>query len=111
MTWLAVTEFFSKSWEWLKENWKIPLVLIYTVVVWVIARGNTDALKDVLEARKKAHKEEVKALRDNHKRELEQRDRSIEVPVAEFGKSETPKTHTHTHTHNNNNKTKHESIL
>ena len=72
MTWLAVTEFFSKSWEWLKENWKIPLVLIYTVVVWVIARGNTDALKDVLEARKKAHKEEVKALRNNHKRELEE---------------------------------------
>jgi Tfp pilus assembly protein PilO len=78
MTWLAVTEFFSKSWEWLKENWKVPLVLIYTVVVWIIARGNTGALKDVLEARKEAHKKEIETLRNNHRHELEQRDRSIE---------------------------------
>ena len=78
MTWLAVTELFSKSWEWLRENWKVPLVLIYTVVVWIIARGNTGALRDVLEARKEAHKEEIETLRINHKHELEQRDRSIE---------------------------------
>ena len=77
MCWLAVMEFCSRSWAWLKENWKVPLVAAYTIVVWVLARGNIDAVKDVLEARKKAHVDEVNSLKEGHKEELELRDQSI----------------------------------
>lgn len=77
MTWLAVTGFFTKAWHWLKANWKVPLALIYTLVVWVLARGNINAAKDVLAARKKAHKDEVESLKKNHKEELQLRDESL----------------------------------
>ena len=77
MSWLAITGFCSKSWAWLKENWKVPFVVAYTIVVWILARGNIDAVKDVLEARKKAHVDEVNSLKERHKEELELRDQSI----------------------------------
>lgn len=77
MSWLAITGFCSKSWVWLKENWKVPFVVAYTIVVWILARGNIDAVKDVLEARKKAHVDEVNSLKERHKEELELRDQSI----------------------------------
>jgi len=77
VSWLAITGFCSKSWVWLKENWKVPFVVAYTIVVWILARGNIDAVKDVLEARKKAHVDEVNSLKERHKEELELRDQSI----------------------------------
>jgi hypothetical protein len=77
MSWFAITGFCSKSWAWLQENWKVPLVAVYTIVVWVLARGNIDAVKNVLAARKKAHIDEVNSLKGQHKEELELRDQSI----------------------------------
>jgi len=77
MSWLAITGFCSKSWAWLKENWKVPLIAAYTIGIWILARGNVDAVKDVLEARKKAHVAEVNSLKERHKEELELRDESI----------------------------------
>jgi len=77
MTWLAITEALSKVWSWLKENWKVPFVVAYTIVIWVLARGNTGALRDALDARKEAHREEVNSLKENHKKELESRDQAL----------------------------------
>ena len=77
MTWLAITEALSKAWDWLRENWKVPFAIAYTIVIWVFARGNTGALKDALDARKEAHKEEIDSLKENHRRELELRDQAL----------------------------------
>ena len=56
----------EKSYTWLKHNWKIPFIIIYTFAVYALSRRNTDALKDVMESQKEAHKNELKVLSDTH---------------------------------------------
>ena len=64
--WLTFIKSGKAAFAWLKENWKVPFVVAYTIVVWILARGNIDAVKDVLEARKKAHVDEVNSLKERN---------------------------------------------
>lgn len=78
MTWLAVTQAFEKSWTWLKENWKVPAIIVYTIVVGVLFRRNSEALKEALDAKKKSYEEQVAVLRRTHNQEILKRDGLIE---------------------------------
>ena len=40
------------AWIWLKENWKIPFLIAWSVLVWAISRNNAEAALDVLAAKK-----------------------------------------------------------
>ena len=70
MTWLAIKEFSSKSWAWLKTHWQVPFLMVWTLVTFLIARRNTDALVDVLKIKKEAHKKEIETLNRNHRDEI-----------------------------------------
>ena len=70
MTWLAVKEFASRSWLWLKTYWQVPFLVVWTLVTYLVARRNTDALVDVLEIKKQTHKKEVDALNKSHRDEI-----------------------------------------
>ena len=78
MTWLAVTQAFEKSWTWLKENWKVPAIIVYTIVIGVLFRRNSEALKEALDAKKKSYEEQVAVLRRTHNQEILKRDGLIE---------------------------------
>lgn len=78
MTWLAVTQAFEKSWTWLKENWKVPAIIVYTIVVGILFRRNSEALKEALDAKKKSYEEQVAVLRRTHNQEILKRDGLIE---------------------------------
>ena len=71
MTWILFKFHCKKIWSWLKHNWKVPAILLWTVVVYLASRGNTQAMEDVLEAKKRAHKEEIDILNKTHSSELE----------------------------------------
>ena len=66
MTLLAIKKFLQHSWSWLKNNWKIPLLLLWTLFVYVTSRRNTQAMKDVIESNKNAHKKEIEAINNAH---------------------------------------------
>jgi len=72
MSWLAITVFFKKAWVWLKKNWYAPVVVIYTLVLWLVFRRG-DAAYEVLKVRDKSYKEQIKAINDAHDAEIAKR--------------------------------------
>ena len=77
VTLLAIKTFFKKAWVWLKHNWKVPLIILYTLVLWLLFRRK-DAAFLVLEERNKSYQKQIEVINQNHKEELEKRNRVIE---------------------------------
>lgn len=64
-------------WVWLKQNWKVPLLVVWSIVVWAISRKNAQAAMEVLEAGKESYEKQIVQLKENHKKELSERDKNI----------------------------------
>ena len=74
MEWILFKKVLKTSWVWLKTHWHIPFIVTWTVVVWVVSRGNIHAVTQVLEAKKKSYERQIEALRTAHKSEIEKRE-------------------------------------
>lgn len=61
-------------WVWLRQNWKIPFLVTWSIVIWAISRKNAQAAMDVLDARKESYEKQIVSLKENHKKELTKRD-------------------------------------
>ena len=70
MTWVLIKEYAEKSWVWLKTNWQVPFLVVWSVVVYLLSRRNTDALLEVIKTKDQSHKREVEALQKSHKDEV-----------------------------------------
>ena len=70
VTWLVFKSGIEKAWVWLKHNWKVPLLVAWSLGIYILSRRNTQAIKDVLDSSKKAHREEVEAINRIHKDEI-----------------------------------------
>ena len=66
MFWIKFQTIASKSLVWLKNNWKIPLLVFWTLLVWVIARRDSESIKKVLEAKKESHRKEIDTINRIH---------------------------------------------
>ena len=62
------------AWIWLKENWKIPFLVVWSIVIWALSRKNAEAALDVLEAKKESYDKQIISLKENHNKELTKRD-------------------------------------
>jgi len=62
------------AWIWLRENWKIPFLVVWSIVVWALSRKNAEAALDVLAAKKESYDKQIVTLKENHKKELTKRD-------------------------------------
>lgn len=74
MEWILFKKILKTSWVWLKTHWHIPFIVTWTVIVWVVSRGNVHAVTRVLEAKKKSYEKQLEALRTAHKSEIEKRE-------------------------------------
>lgn len=61
-------------WVWLRQNWKVPFLVTWSIVIWAISRKNAQAAMDVLDARKESYEKQIVSLKENHKKELTKRD-------------------------------------
>jgi len=77
ITFLALKKILKKSWVWLKHNWYVPAVIIYTLVLWLLFRRKDAAFK-VLETRNKSYKDQIDVINKSHEEELEKRNKVIE---------------------------------
>ena len=77
MTWLTVVLYSKKIWTWCKHHWKILAIALWTLVVFIVARGNVEAYKKVLDSTIENYKKEVEVLENSHKEEIEKRDQAI----------------------------------
>ena len=72
-TWLATKAFLKKAWTWLKHNWYVPLIIVYTLFLWVLFRRKDEALK-VLEIRSESYKAQIETINKIHAEEIKKRD-------------------------------------
>jgi hypothetical protein len=66
------------AWAWLKTHWQVPFLLIWTIVVWVLTRRNSDAIIEVLEAKKESYEKQIKVINETHADELLRRDKLLD---------------------------------
>ena len=62
------------AWIWLRENWKIPFLIVWSIIIWAFSRKNAEAALDVLEAKKESYDKQIISLKENHNKELTKRD-------------------------------------
>ena len=78
MSWLATKVFLKKFWVWLKEYWKIPFIVVWSVAVYMFSRRNTDAIMEAFKIRKDSYKQQLDAITKAHKDEILKRENLIE---------------------------------
>ena len=76
LTLLTTKSLLKKTWAWLKHNWYVPAVIVYTLVLWFLFRDKTKAL-EVLEIRSKSYEGQIKTIEETHKKEIEARDQIL----------------------------------
>ncbi len=76
LTLLTLKSTLKKTWTWLRHNWYVPAVIIYTLALWILFRNKTKAL-DVLEIRSKSYESQIKTIEEAHKKEIEARDQIL----------------------------------
>lgn len=74
MEWILFKKTLKTIWVWLKTHWHIPFIITWTLVVWIVSRGNVRAVTDVLEAKKKSYEKQIEALKSAHKSEIKKRE-------------------------------------
>jgi hypothetical protein len=77
MSWLVVRKTLKSCWVWLKTYWQVPLLIIWSIIVYVLSKRNTDALVEVMEARKESYEKQINELKIRHNNEIIERDRLI----------------------------------
>ena len=76
LTLLATKSALKKTWTWLRHNWYVPAVIVYTLVLWFLFKNKAGALK-VLEIRSKSYESQIKTIEEAHKKEIEARDQIL----------------------------------
>tara|TARA_E500000305_G_scaffold111350_2_gene122957 strand:- start:828 stop:1232 length:405 start_codon:yes stop_codon:yes gene_type:complete len=77
MTWLAFKFAMKKAWIWSKHHWKIIAIGVWTLVIYLIARGNVRNYKKVLEQTIESYKAERDVIDRTHQEEIEKRSEAI----------------------------------
>jgi len=76
LTLLTLKSTLKKTWTWLRHNWYVPAVIVYTLVLWFLFKNKAGALK-VLEIRSKSYESQIKTIEEAHKKEIEVRDQIL----------------------------------
>ena len=66
----------KKTWVWVKHNWYVPAVLIYTLFLWIVLRKKNEAAA-LLEIRDSSYKAQIETINKAHKEEIEKRDKIL----------------------------------
>ena len=77
ITLLTLKTVLKKAWVWIRHNWYVPAVIIYTLVLWLFFRRKGAALL-VLEERNESYKKQINAINDIHEEEIEKRNQILE---------------------------------
>ena len=88
MTWLTLALYSKKAWVWCRHHWKILAIALWTLIVWLVSRGNVKAYKRVLETTIENYKKEIEVLENSHADEIGKRNEAIRVHNESIAKLE-----------------------
>jgi hypothetical protein len=74
---LALKKFFKKSWAFLKHNWYVPAILVYTLLLWLVFRRK-DAAFEVLKIRNDSYEAQIEAINKAHTEEINKRNEILD---------------------------------
>ena len=77
MKWLLIKKSFNSVWLWLKTYWQVPFLALWTLLVYILVRRNTDALVEVMNVKKDSYEKQINELKSSHNNEIIERDRII----------------------------------
>lgn len=77
MSWLVVKKALKSTWLWLKTYWQVPVLAAWSIVVYILSKRNTDALVEVMNAKKESYEKQINELKTRHNNEIMERDRLI----------------------------------
>ncbi len=77
MSWLVVKKTLKSIWLWLKTYWQVPVLAAWSIVVYILSKRNTDALVEVMNAKKESYEKQINELKTRHNNEIMERDRLI----------------------------------
>ena len=61
-------------WEWLKKNWKLSLLIIWSILVWLFSRRSSQAAIAAMNANKESYEARIRALKEQRKIEIQKRE-------------------------------------
>ena len=74
LTWLTFKTFFKKAWAFIKKYWKYFIAFFYGMGVWLYFRGSAQKSKEIIEVTRESYEQQIKAINEAHKQEVEKRD-------------------------------------
>ena len=77
MSWLAIKYGIQKAWVWCRNNWKIVMLAVYTILLYLLFSKNARNAKKVLETQRLAHKTEIAALNKSFDEERKKKDENL----------------------------------
>lgn len=77
MNLLVIKTTLKKIWIWVKEYWQLPFLIIWTTVIWLFARRNTQALVDVIDAKTESYKNQLETIKRTYEKEIFEKDELI----------------------------------
>lgn len=61
-------------WIWIRQHWKILVLGIWSAVVWLISRRNSQGALDAMNANKESYEAQIRVLKEQHKVEVQKRE-------------------------------------
>ena len=74
MNWIAFKFSVKKTWLWLKTYWYVPLVLSYTLVLWLVFRKDGSAAIGALEIKSDSYKKQIDVINKTHEAEIKKKE-------------------------------------
>ena len=74
MNWIAFKFSVKKTWLWLKTYWYVPLVLLYTLVLWLVFRKDGAAAIGALEIKSDSYKKQIDVINKIHEAETKKKE-------------------------------------
>ena len=78
MSWLGVRMFAKKLYLWIKTHWQLPLLVLWTFMVYLFSKKNSEAIVETLNIRKESYKNQIEAINRAHRNEILKRESLIE---------------------------------
>jgi Txe/YoeB family toxin of Txe-Axe toxin-antitoxin module len=72
--WKAMILKIKIFWAWIKKNWKLTVLTIWSVLVWFISRRSSQGAIDAMNANKVSYEAQIKSLKEQHNIEVKKRE-------------------------------------
>ena len=67
MTLIGIKLSLKQFWTWAKKNWKITVLAVWSVLVWVLSRRSSKAAIEIMNANKESYEAQIQSLKEQRK--------------------------------------------